>query len=94
MNKQMIDKLKKLQKEMLEAQERIELSEFTGRATGVVVIMQGTRQVLDVKISKDLLEDIEILQEAILLAVNDALAQIENTTQETMGKYANPGIGF
>ncbi|NLB84495.1 MAG: YbaB/EbfC family nucleoid-associated protein, partial [Acholeplasmataceae bacterium] len=62
--------------------------------TGVVVIMQGTRQVLDVKISKDLLEDIEILQEAILLAVNDALAQIENKTQETMGKYANPGIGF
>jgi DNA-binding protein YbaB len=56
--------------------------------------MQGTRQVLDVKISKDLLEDIEILQEAILLAVNDALAQIENKTQETMGKYANPGIGF
>ena len=94
MNKQMIDKLKKLQKEMMEAQERIELSEFTGRATGVVVIMQGTRQVLDVKISKDLLEDIEILQEAILLAVNDALALIENNTQETMGKYANPGIGF
>lgn len=94
MNRDMIKKLQKLQKDMQEDQEKIELSEFEGRASGCVVIMQGNRRLIDVQLSTELLEDIEILQEVIILAVNDALQQIDRTTEEVMGKYAAMGMGF
>lgn len=95
MNRDMIKKLQKLQKEMQEDQEKIELTEFEGRASGCVVIMQGNRRLIDVQLSKELLEDVEILQEVIVLAVNDALQQIDRTTEEVMGKYAAMGgMGF
>lgn len=94
MNRDMIKKLQKLQKDMQEDQEKIELTEFEGRASGCVVIMQGNRRLIDVQLSTELLEDIEILQEVIILAVNDALQQIDRTTEEVMGKYAVMGMGF
>ena len=56
--------------------------------------MQGNRRLIDVQLSTELLEDIEILQEVIILAVNDALQQIDRTTEEVMGKYAAMGMGF
>ena len=92
----MLNKLKKMQKQIQESQEQIESSEFTGKASGVTVIMQGTRQVIDVKIDEAILEEVDILQDAILLAVNDALAQIEKTQEETMGQFSGGmgGLGF
>lgn len=89
MNQGMINKLRKIQEEMEEAQARIEGSEFEGRATGVVVIAQGTRQIVDVQIQPEMLEDIEILQEVIALAVNDALSRIDQETERVMSKYAS-----
>ena len=72
MNPGMLNKLKKMQKEMMEAQEAIEQKEYFGKASGVTIIMQGTRQVIDVKINPEMLEEVEMLQDAILLATNDA----------------------
>lgn len=94
MNPNMLNKLKKIQKQMQDAQEALESSEFTGKASGVSVIMQGTRQVIDVKIDEALLDEVEMLQDAILLAVNDALSQIEKTQEETMGQFAGGMGGF
>ncbi len=92
----MLNKLKKIQKQMLEAQEALERKEFFGKATGVTVIMQGTRQVIDVQINQDLLEEVDILSDAILLAVNDALKQIEKEQEQTMGQFSGGlgGFGF
>ena len=94
MNPNMLNKLKKMQKQMLEAQEALERKEFFGKASGVTVIMQGTRQLLDVSINKELLEDIELLQDAIVMATNDALKQIEKETEQTMGQFAGGMGGF
>jgi DNA-binding YbaB/EbfC family protein len=94
MNPNMLNKLKKMQKQMLEAQEALESKEFFGKASGVTVIMQGTRQLLDVSINKELLEDIELLQDAIVMATNDALKQIEKETEQTMGQFAGGMGGF
>ncbi len=96
MNPNMINKLKKMQKQMLEAQEELERKEYYGKASGVTVIMQGTRQVIDVQINPELLEEAELLQDSILLAVNDALKQIEKEQEETMGQFSGGlgGFGF
>ena len=56
--------------------------------------MQGTRQVIDVQINPDVLEEVELLQDAILLAVNDALKQIEKEQEETMGQFSGGMGGF
>jgi DNA-binding protein YbaB len=56
--------------------------------------MQGTRQVIDVQINPELLEEVELLQDAILLATNDALKQIEKEQEETMGQFAGGMGGF
>lgn len=96
MNPNMLNKLKKIQKQMMEAQEALERKEFFGKASGVTIVMQGTRQVIDVQISQELLEEVEILQDSILLATNDALKQIEKEQEETMGQFSGGlgGFGF
>lgn len=94
MNPNMLNKLKKIQKQMMEAQEALESKEFFGKASGVTVIMQGTRQVIDVQINPEILEEVDILQDAILLAVNDALKQIDKEQEETMGQFSGGMGGF
>jgi DNA-binding YbaB/EbfC family protein len=94
MNPNMLNKLKKIQKQMMEAQETLERKEFFGKSSGVTVIMQGTRQVLDVQINPEFVEEIELLQDSILIAVNDALKQIEKETEETMGQFSGGMGGF
>lgn len=96
MNPGMIKKLKKMQQEMEQAQERLSSKEYYGKASGVTVIMQGTRQLLDVEINPEMIDDIELVQDAVLLAVNNALSQIEKDQEETMGQFTGGmgGLGF
>ena len=94
MNPGMMKKLKKMQEDMVKAQEELEAKEYFGKASGVTVIMQGTRQLLDVSINPEMLEDVELVQDAILLAVNDALRQIEEEHEETMGQFTGGMGGF
>lgn len=94
MNPNMLNKLKKMQKQMLEAQEQLESKEFYGKASGVTVIVQGTKQLIDVQIDPELLAEVELLQDAIVMATNDALKQIEKETEETMGQFAGGMGGF
>ncbi|CCV66670.1 MAG: YbaB/EbfC family nucleoid-associated protein [Paracholeplasma sp.] len=94
MNANMIRKLQKLQKEMQETQERLQSTEFTGTASGVKVIMLGSHQVVDIKIDQELLDDIEMLQDAILAAVNNAVEVVDTTTNSEMSKFtAGMGMG-
>ena len=87
----------KMQKDMMSAKEEIDNMEFTGTSSLVKVTMKGTKEVIKVEIdSNDSLEkdDIEMLQDMILVAVNDAISQIDKVTEEKMGKYGNsmPGL--
>ena len=93
MNQNMVKKLQKLQAEMQETQERLQMTEFEGKASGVRIVMLGSHQVVELKIDPELLEDIDILQDAVLLAINDAVAVVDKTTQEEMSRFTM-GMGF
>lgn len=87
----------KMQKDMMNTKEKIDNMEFIGTSSLVKVTMKGTKEVIKVEIdSNDSLEkdDIEMLQDMILVAVNDAISQIDKITEEKMGKYGNsmPGL--
>lgn len=86
-----------LQKDMMKAKDEIDNTEFVGESSLVKITMKGNREVTKVEISKqDSLseEDIEMLEDMILLAVNDANKKIEEFTNKKMGKFGNsmPGL--
>ena len=92
----MLRQAQKMQKDMQKTQEEINNTEFTGKSELVSVKMMGDRIVKEVKISSEDLEkdDIEVLEDMILIAVNDALKQIDKVTEEKMGAYTKgmPGL--
>ena len=92
----MLKQAQKLQKDMLNTQEEINNKEFTGKSSIVTVKMTGKRELTDVKIDLEALEedDIELLQDMIMVAVNDAINQINKETESKMGAYTKgmPGL--
>jgi len=79
----------KMQQDMLKAQE--ELAEKTVEATvgggAVTVVATGTKEIREVRISKEAVDpdDVEILQDMILAAVNEALRQADELAKNVMG---------
>ena len=63
---------------------------FTGKSELVEVKMNGKREVLSVEIKSDELEkdDLEILEDMIKIATNDALKQIEKEVNNKLGSQA------
>lgn len=94
----MMKQMQKMQKEMVKTQEALNEKEFIGTASGdlVSVTMTGDRKMKSISIKPEVVdpEDIEILEDLIVLASNDALAKVEAETEATMGKYTKniPGM--
>ena len=96
MNQQQMMRLKKMQKQMMEAQEKLETSEFVGTAGGVVsVTVKGNNEVVKVSIDKEAIEDdLEMVEDMIALALNDANKKIEAESQKLLGGFGGLGLGF
>ena len=102
MNQQVIlRKLQKMQKEMMDTQKEIDETVFTASAGGVVTVtVMGTKELVKVEIDKDFEatapEDLEMLQDSIIAAVNQAYDEIDDVTEEKMAKYSalTGGMGF
>lgn len=91
----MMKQAQALQKEMLKDKEEIDNTEFTGESSVVSVVMMGTKELKSIKIKLDSCdkEDIEMLEDMILVAVNDANKKIDTATSAKMGKFGNiPGL--
>lgn len=85
----MMKQVQKLQSDMTKTQDEINKTEFTGKSELVTVVMDGTKKVKSVKITAEELdkEDLEILEDMITIAFNDAIKQIDNVTEEKMGAF-------
>lgn len=93
----MMKQMQKLQKEMEQAQEYLNGLEFVGQSTSdfVQVKMNGKREVLDVVLKPEVVDpdDVDMLQDLLVAAMNDALNKVEERSQEVMGKYTK-GLPF
>ena len=80
-----------MQREITKEKEEIDKMEFTGSSSLVSVVVNGKKEILKVNIEKDegLFEDISMLEDMIILAMNDAFLKVDKTTAEKMGKYSN-----
>lgn len=86
-----------MQKDMMKAKEEIDGMTFEGHSALVTVTVSGTKEVKKVEIlNKSDLEkdDLEVLEDMMLIAANEAFAQVDKVTEEKMGKYtsAMPGL--
>ncbi len=79
-----------MQKNIMDSKKKIDEMIFTGKSELVEVKMNGKREVLSVEIKSDELEkdDLEILEDMIKIATNDALKQIENEVNNKLGSQA------
>ncbi len=86
----------KMQKQMEEATRELEEKEVTGKAGGgaVEVTVSGRKEITAVKISKDCVDpdDVEMLEDLIMAATNEALREIEELSQSSMSKITG-GLG-
>lgn len=79
-----------MQKNIMDSKKKIDEMPFTGKSELVEVKMNGKREVLSVEIKSDELEkdDLEILEDMIKIATNDALKQIEKEVNNKLGSQA------
>ena len=86
----------KLQADITKAKEEINNTIYESTSSFVKIKMKGDRTLVDVKIDSDLLEkdDIEMLQDIIIVAINDANKKIDKDTESKLGKYTQgmPGL--
>lgn len=85
-----------LQKDMMKAKEEIDKMEFTATKSLVTVVVNGKKEVLKVSFDDGMTlekDDLEMLQDLIVVAMNDAFKQVDKVTEDKMGKFSNiPGL--
>lgn len=93
----MMRQAQNLQKEMMKAKDEIDATEFVGESSLVKVTVKGTKEVVKVEIDKSNSldsDDLEMLEDMIQVAVNDANKKVDDMTEKKMGKFGNsiPGL--
>ena len=87
----------RMQRQMEESQKELETKEFTAKAGGgaVEVTVTGGKEVTKVVISPEAVDpdDVEMLQDMIMAATNEALKQAEEASSAVMGKMTG-GLGM
>lgn len=86
----------KMQRQMEEAQKELEDAEVTAASGGgaVEVTVSGKREITNIKLSEEVVdpEDIEMLEDLIMAAANEALRQVDEASQQSMAKITG-GLG-
>ena len=88
----------KMQKQMVEQQKALEESEFTATAGGgaVEVTMTGKKVLTKVTLDPDAVDpdDVEMLEDLIMVAVNDAMKKVDDANSASMAKMTGGMGGF
>ena len=86
----MMKQAQKMQKQMAEVQEELEKKEFESSAGGgaVTVKVNGKKELIDIQIKPEAVDpdDVEMLQDLIMAAANEALRTADETVSREMGK--------
>ena len=93
---QLMRQAQKMQQQMQEAQDKLDEAEYEATAGGgmITVKVSGKREITSIAIDPQVVDpdDIEMLQDLITAAVNEALRKGEEAREEAMNRMA-PGMG-
>ena len=95
----MMKQAQKMQQDFLKMQQELESTEFefTSGGGAVRAVVMGTRQFKSIEIDPEVVdpEDVEMLQDLVLAAVNGALKASDERTNQAMAKLqGGMGVGF
>lgn len=86
----MMRKVQKMQEDVANAQKEVEETVFEAKSGGgmVVVQMNGKKEVLSVKLEKEVVDpdDIEMLEDMIVAAINEAGKNVDSTLENKMSE--------
>lgn len=96
----MMKQMQKMQREMAKTQENLKEETLEGTAGGgmVTVVINGHKEILDVQINEEVVdpEDVEMLQDLVVAATNDALKKVDELVNKKMSKFTQgmniPGL--
>ncbi len=92
----LIKQAQKMQTDMQKKQEEIAVKEIETSAGGgaVVVKATGNKVIKEIKINPEVVDkdDVEMLQDLILTAVNEALTKADSMMQSELGQFNVPGL--
>ena len=92
----MMKQAQALQKDMMKIKNEIDSTDFVGENAMIKITIKGTKEITDVELKvKDSLDsdDIDMLQDMIKSAFNEASKKVDETTEKKMGKFGNiPGL--
>ena len=80
----------KMQKDLQKTQEEIANTEYEGVSSMVRVVLNGNKDVKSIKIDFDddlSKDDIEMLEDMLLVAFNDASKKVDSDKEKKLGKY-------
>lgn len=93
MNMQMLMKqAQKMQKDLENTQKELENTKYEGSSSLVKVVVNGNKDLLSVKIVSDediKADELELLEDMLLVAINDAFKKADSDKQKKLGKYGN-----
>ena len=88
---------KKMQADMEKSQAELASKEFDASAGGgaITVKVSGEKTIKEIKIKPEVVdpEDVEMLQDLIMTAINEALRKVDSAQADQLGKYNIPGLG-
>ena len=80
----------KMQKDLQKTQEELNSTEYEGESSFVKVILNGNKEVKSIKINLDedlVKDDVEMLEDMLMVAFNDAIKKIDSDKEKKLGKY-------
>ena len=97
----MMQRIQKMQEEMTKTQTAVEETEFSASVGGgaVEVVVNGKHEVKSIKMQPDVVDpdDIDMLEDLLLAAINEAIRKANETMESEMGKLTGglniPGMG-
>lgn len=87
----------KMQKELLKTQEELGNTDYTGESSIVSVVVNGNKEVKSIKINLDediSKDDVEMLEDMVLVAINDAMKKVDRDKEKKMNKYGSAFSGL
>ena len=88
----LMQEAQKMQAKLLKEQEEIEKTTYEGSSSNVSVVVNGKKDVVSVKLNLDddfSKDDVELLEDMILVALNDAMKKADSDKEQRMSKYGN-----
>ena len=94
---QMMKQAQKMQQDLLKMQQEMEEKEYEATAGGGVItaVVSGKRELVRVTIDPEAVDpdDVEMLQDLLISAINECVKQIEDTSEAKMGAVTG-GVSF